>query len=125
MTPHPVVPHLCDSEPFRTLSVVVCPDGGSQHSGSVRLYHGPRALSLSLALVRSLTWRIRLLSLAAMGECIDTQFIGVLEHTHKHVMGEDTTEDDYDAERAEWSPELWAHTGSGLRVSPHATCRRL
>ena len=34
----------------------------------------------------------------AMGECIDTQFVGVLEHMHEHVMGRSTTEDDYDAE---------------------------
>jgi len=54
----------------------------------------------------------------AMNECVTEQFIGVLEHTQEHVIGE-VDRQAYDAEAAEWSAALWAQTGSGLPEGFH------
>ena len=53
-----------------------------------------------------------------MNECVTEQFIGVLEHTQEHVIGE-VDRQAYDAEAAEWSAALWAQTGSGLPEGFH------
>ena len=53
-----------------------------------------------------------------MNDCVTDQFIGVLQHTQQHVIGEQD-KSAYDAEAAEWSANRWAKTGSGLPKGFH------
>lgn len=54
-----------------------------------------------------------------MNDCVTDQFIGVLQHTQRHVIDE-LDKSAYDAEAAAWSASLWAETGSGLPPGFHA-----
>lgn len=60
--------------------------------------------------------------ISAMNDCVTEQFVGVLQHTHQHVIDENDKAA-YDAEAAAWSASLWAETGSGLPQGFHDTGR--